>query len=58
MVKVERSFPAPDSLREEAKKATGKYDKEDVIERLRKDFHNKIHINFFQDPSKRNNLMT
>ena len=37
MVKVERSFPAPDSLREEAKKATGKYDKEDVIERLRKD---------------------
>lgn len=25
MVKVERSFPAPASLREEAKKATGRY---------------------------------
>ncbi|MEY8237166.1 hypothetical protein AALA36_15820 [Lachnospiraceae bacterium 66-29] len=54
MVKVERSFPAPDSLREEAKKATGKYDKEDVIERLRKDFHNKCYIceiKDLQDPN-------
>lgn len=32
MVKVERSFPAPDSLAEEAKKADGKCDKPDVIE--------------------------
>ncbi len=41
---VERSFPAPKSLAEEAKKAAGRYDKEDVIERLREDFHNKCYI--------------
>ena len=35
MVKIERSFPAPESLAEEAKKVNGKYDKEDVIERLK-----------------------
>ena len=44
MVKVKRSFPAPDSLAEEAKKVNGKYDKPDVIERLKKDFHNKCYI--------------
>ena len=44
MVKVVRSFPAPKSLAEEAKKATGKYDKQDVIERLKNDFHNKCYI--------------
>jgi len=40
MVKVERSLPAPVSLAEEAKreKGRGKYDKPDVIERLKKDF--------------------
>ena len=36
MVKIERSFPAPDSLAEEAKKVNGKHDKPDVIERLKK----------------------
>ena len=35
MVKIERSFPAPESLAEEAKKVNGKYDKEDVIEWLK-----------------------
>lgn len=54
MVKVERSFPAPKSLEEEAKKVTGKYDKPDVIERLKKDFHNKCYIcemKELQDPN-------
>lgn len=35
MVKVERSFPVPESLAVEARKANGKYDRQDVIERLR-----------------------
>ena len=54
MVKVERSFPAPESLAEEAKKASGKYDKPDVIERLKRDFHNKCYIcemKDLQDPN-------
>ncbi len=54
MVKVERSFPAPESLAEEAGKASGKYDKPDVIERLREDFHNKCYIcemKGLQDPN-------
>lgn len=44
MVKVERTFPAPASLEMEAKKASGRYDKSDVIEQLRKDFHDKCYI--------------
>ncbi len=54
MVKIKRSFPAPESLAEEAKKVNGKYDKEDVIERLKKDFHNKCYIceiKELQDPN-------
>ncbi len=54
MVKVKRSFPAPESLAEEAKKAGGRYDKPDVIERLEKDFHNKCYIcemKELQDPN-------
>lgn len=54
MVKIERSFPAPESLAEEAKKAHGRYDKQDVIERLKKDFHNKCYIceiKELQDPN-------
>lgn len=54
MVKVIRSFPAPESLAEEAKKVTGKYDKSDVIERLKEDFHNKCYIcemKELQDPN-------
>lgn len=54
MVKVARSFPAPESLATEAKKADGRYDKPDVIERLKKDFHNKCYIcgmKELQDPN-------
>lgn len=54
MVKVVRSFPAPESLEEESKKVTGKYDKQDVIDRLRKDFYNKCYIcemKELQDPN-------
>lgn len=41
MVKVERSFPAPASLAEEATRVNGRYDRKDVIDRLKKDFCNK-----------------
>lgn len=54
MVKVERSFPAPESLAEESRKANGKYDRQDVIERLKRDFHNKCYIcemKDLQDPN-------
>lgn len=44
MVKVERTFPAPISLEIESKKASGKYDKEDVIKQLREIFHDKCYI--------------
>ncbi len=44
MVKVERSFPAPVSLKEQSEKANGNYACSDVIERLREDFHNKCYI--------------
>lgn len=44
MVKVERSFPAPSSLAEEAQKKNGSYEKEDVVEQLKEDFHNKCYI--------------
>lgn len=53
MVKIERSFPAPQSLEIEKKKASGVYNKADVIDRLRKDFHNKCYIcelNELHDP--------
>lgn len=53
MIKIERSFPAPESLAVEAKKASGSYEKEDVVERLRTDFHNKCYIcgiDELQDP--------
>lgn len=54
MVKIERSFPAPESLAEEARKVNGRYDKEDVIEQLKKDFNNKCYIcgmKELQDPN-------
>lgn len=53
MVKIERSFPAPASLKEESKKISGSCSEPDVIERLKKDFHNKCYIceiNDLQDP--------
>lgn len=54
MVKIERSFPAPESLADEAKKVNGRYDKQDVIEQLKRDFHNKCYIceiKELQDPN-------
>lgn len=54
MVKIECSFPAPRSLAEEALKRNGKYDRSDVIERLKKDFHDKCYIcemKGLQDPN-------
>jgi uncharacterized protein (TIGR02646 family) len=53
MVKVERTFPAPKSLEIESKKKTGSYSEPDVVEQLKKDFHNKCYIceiNELQDP--------
>ena len=44
MVLVERSHPAPKSLAIEARKQNGKYNKADVVERLRRDFHDKCYI--------------
>lgn len=44
MIKIERSFPAPSSLAIEAKKKTGSYEKTDVVEQLKRDFHNKCYI--------------
>lgn len=45
MVKIERSFPAPASLETESrKKSGGSYSEQDVIQRLKEDFHNKCYI--------------
>lgn len=44
MVKIERTFPAPASLEIESKKTSGSYSKPDVVERLKKDFHNKCYV--------------
>lgn len=54
MVKIERSFPAPESLAREAAKVSGRYDMQDVIDLLKKDFHNKCYIcemKELQDPN-------
>ena len=53
MVKLEHTFPAPASLAIESQKVSGKYDKPDVIEQLKKDSHNKCYIcemKYLQDP--------
>ncbi len=42
MVKVERSFPAPESLAVEAKKKNGSYSSTDVVERLKEDFNMRV----------------
>lgn len=44
MVKVERSFPAPASLAEEAQKDSGRYDGPDVVKQLRESFWDKCYI--------------
>lgn len=53
MVKIERTFPAPASLQIEAQKTNGSYSKQDVVEQLMNDFHNKCYLcemNDLQDP--------
>ncbi len=44
MVRIQRSYPAPASLAEEEKKASGSYHLPDVTERLRRDFCDKCYI--------------
>lgn len=44
MVKIERTPTPPASLAEESIKATGSYNKQDVIALLKKDFHGKCYI--------------
>lgn len=44
MIKIERSFPAPESLAVEAQKLNGNYAEPDVVERLKKDFYNKCYV--------------
>lgn len=44
MYNVDRSFPQPESLRIEKSKASGKYNSEDVLERLVEDFFNKCYL--------------
>ena len=44
MVKVERSYPAPESLAIEAAKKNGSYNEKDVVERLKSDFNDKCYI--------------
>lgn len=44
MVKITRSYPAPESLKMEAKKKEGSYSKPDVVARLKEDFHDKCYI--------------
>lgn len=53
MVKVERTFPAPESLAAESQKANGSYSEPDVVMQLKSDFHDKCYIcglNHLQDP--------
>lgn len=53
MVKIERSYPDPESLTIEKKRRNGSYNKADVVERLVKDFHDKCYIcelDKLQDP--------
>lgn len=44
MVKIERSYPAPESLAFESVKANGSYSEPDVVNRLCADVHNKCYI--------------
>ncbi len=53
MVKIDRSYPAPESLALEAGKVRGSYSKNDVVSRLIADFHGKCYIcelDELQDP--------
>ena len=44
MVKIVRSYPAPESLKSEKEKANGRYNCRDVIDQLVQDFHAKCYI--------------
>lgn len=44
MIHFERSYPPPASLAQEAQKANGTYNKEDVVKRLKDDFYDKCYI--------------
>ena len=44
MVKIERTSTAPPSLAVEKKKASGEYNKEDVMDQLYQDFHGKCYL--------------
>ncbi len=44
MYNVDRSFPEPQSLKTEKLKVSGKYNSEDVLERLVEDFFNKCYL--------------
>ena len=44
MIKITRSYPAPESLKIEAQKSEGSYSKPDVAARLKEDFHDKCYI--------------
>lgn len=55
MIKVDRTFPAPESLAEEARKASGSYSKPDVVQQLKHDFYDKCYIcgsKGLQDPEE------
>ncbi|SHN64289.1 TIGR02646 family protein [Butyrivibrio hungatei DSM 14810] len=59
MVKIERSKPAPKSLQIAKKKGKGSYRREDVIDRLREDFHDKCYLcetKGLQDPEVEHRL--
>lgn len=44
MVKVERTLPAPASLLTESRKENGNYALTDVVQQLRRDFHDKCYV--------------
>lgn len=44
MYNVDRSFPEPQSLKTEKLEVSGKYNSEDVLERLVEDFFNKCYL--------------
>lgn len=44
MINIKRSFPAPKILEEEKDKQNGSYNKKEVLDKLKDDFHNKCYI--------------
>ena len=54
MIFFQKSQPAPASLAEERKKASGKYNLQDVLDRNSADFHSKCYICEFKNPTSIN----